>query len=113
MNWVGTLVPDPNMLMFTDEPAKDERTTARWMGWSRIGTQCVQWACFVHGHCYSILPVLTLEPGLGCIVVSVVSAIERVILQEAWISSGEILALSEDMVLGMEAKFYKIFYGDL
>lgn len=61
MNQVGALVPDPNMLMFTDDTAKDERTTARQMGWSRIVTPCVQWACFVHGCCYSILPVLTLD----------------------------------------------------
>ena len=61
MNRVGALVPDPNMLMFTDETAKDERTTARWMGWSRIGTPCVQWAYFVCGCYYSVLPVLTLD----------------------------------------------------
>lgn len=61
MNRIGTLVPDPNMLMFTDETAKDERTTARRMGWSRVGTRCMQWACFVRGRRYSILPVLTLD----------------------------------------------------
>ena len=61
INWVVTLVPDPNMLMFMDQTAKDERTTARQMGWSRIGTPCVQWACFVHGRHYSILPVPTLD----------------------------------------------------
>ena len=61
MNRVGTLVPDPNMLMFTDQTVKDERTTARQMGWLSIGTPCVQPACFVCGHRYSVLPFLTLD----------------------------------------------------
>jgi len=61
MNKIGTEVLDPAMLMFTDETAKDERTSGQRMGWSKIGTRCVQRRCFVRGQRYSILPVLTLD----------------------------------------------------
>jgi hypothetical protein len=61
MNKISTKVLDPAMLMFTDKTAKDERTSGRRSGWSRVGTQCVQWRCFVQGQRYSILPVLTLD----------------------------------------------------
>jgi len=61
MNKIGSEVLDPNMLMFTDETAKDEQTSGRRMGWSKVGTQCVQRRCFVRGQRYSILPVLTLD----------------------------------------------------
>jgi hypothetical protein len=61
MNKIGTEVLDPAMLMFTDDTTKDERTSGRRSGWSRVGTQCVQWRCFVRGQHYSILPVLTLD----------------------------------------------------
>jgi transposase len=61
MNKIGTEVLDPAMLMFTDETAKDERTSSRRLGWSKIGTRCVQRRCFVRGQRYSILPVLTLD----------------------------------------------------
>ena len=61
MNRIGTEVPDAAMLMFADETAKDERTSGRRMGWSRVGTRCVQRQCFVHGRRYSILPILTLD----------------------------------------------------
>jgi len=61
MNRIGMEVSDPAMLMFTDETAKDERTSSRRRGWSRVGTRCVQRRCFVRGRRYSILPVLTLD----------------------------------------------------
>ena len=48
MNHVGTDVPDPNMLMFTDGTAKDKRTALQRMGWSKVGTWCVQQKCFMH-----------------------------------------------------------------
>ena len=32
MNWIADKVPNPNMLMFGDEPLKDERTSARRWG---------------------------------------------------------------------------------
>jgi transposase len=61
MNRIGTEVLDPAMLMFTDETAKDERTSSRRTGWSRVGTRCVRRRCFVRGRRYSILPVLTMD----------------------------------------------------
>jgi transposase len=61
MNRIADQVPDPNMLMFGDEAAKDERTSARRQGWSLRGTRCVQRKCFVRGRRFSILPILTLD----------------------------------------------------
>ena len=61
MNWIADLVPDPNMLMFGDEVAKDERTSNRRKGWSCQGMRCVQWKCFVQGKRFSVLPILTLD----------------------------------------------------
>ena len=61
MNQMADLVKDPNMLMFGDEAAKDERTSVRRRGWSLRGSRCVQRQCFVRGQRYSILPILTLN----------------------------------------------------
>jgi transposase len=61
MNHIGLIAPDPNMLMFMDESAKDERTSGRRYGWSLVGTRCVQRRVFIRGKRYSILPVLTLD----------------------------------------------------
>ena len=61
MNRIGKFVWDPEMLMFTDESAKDERTSFRRYGWSLLGTQCVSRVVFVRGVRYSILPILTLD----------------------------------------------------
>lgn len=58
---IGELVDDPNMLMFTDESAKDERTLARANGWSEAGMRCVSRKFFVRGRRFSILPVLSLN----------------------------------------------------
>jgi hypothetical protein len=49
------------MLMFIDEAAKNDRTTARTKGWSLLGTRCIQRRAFVRGKRFSILPVLTLD----------------------------------------------------
>ena len=61
MNRMANLVENPNMLMFGDEAAKNERTSARRQGWSLRGTRCVQQKCFVRGRRYLILPILTLD----------------------------------------------------
>lgn len=61
MNRIATIVPDPNMLMFADEAARDRRTSSRRKGWSRVGMRCVQRRHFVRGQRYSILPILTLD----------------------------------------------------
>lgn len=61
MNWIGAEVPNMDMVIFLDESAKDDRTLGRKMGWSRIGTHCIQRQCFVRGQRYSILPALTLD----------------------------------------------------
>jgi len=61
MNWIGAEVPDMDMVIFLDESAKDDRTLGRKMGWSLIGTRCVQRRCFIRGQRYSILPALTLD----------------------------------------------------
>lgn len=61
MNSIANIAPDPEMLMFGDEAAKDERTLIRRYGRSRIGMRCIQRKCFVRGKRYSILPILTLD----------------------------------------------------
>jgi transposase len=61
MNHIADIVPDPNMLMFMDEAAKNDRTTGRSKGWSLKGRRCVQRRAFIRGKRYSILPVLTLD----------------------------------------------------
>ena len=61
MNRIGMLVPDPGMLMFTDESAKDERTSQRRRGWAPLGERCVVRQCFVRGKRWSIIPLLTLD----------------------------------------------------
>jgi len=61
MNTIADQVPDPEMLMFIDEAAKNKRTSGRVKGWSLKGKPCPQRRCFVRGQRYSILPVLTLD----------------------------------------------------
>ncbi|KAJ7190311.1 hypothetical protein GGX14DRAFT_326719, partial [Mycena pura] len=61
MNKIADLVPDPNMLMFVDEAAKNDRTTGRPKGRSLVGKRCFQRRPFVRGQRFSILPVLTLD----------------------------------------------------
>ena len=61
MNRIADEVPDPNMLMFIDESARNRRSSPRNMGWSRTGLRCVQRRFFVRGQRYSLVPVLTLD----------------------------------------------------
>lgn len=61
LDMISELAPDPEMLMFTDESAKDERTSSRPMGWSNIGDRCVSRRVFVRGKRFSILPLLSLD----------------------------------------------------
>lgn len=61
MNRIADLVPRPDMLMFIDEAAKNDRTVARRYGWSLKGSRCVQRQAFGRGQRWSILPVLTLD----------------------------------------------------
>jgi hypothetical protein len=42
------IAPEPEMLIFGDETSKDDHISARQMGYSARGTQCVQSGCFVH-----------------------------------------------------------------
>ena len=50
MNMIATEVPDPEMLIFIDEAAKNERTPGRSKGWAVIGERCVQRRCFIQGQ---------------------------------------------------------------
>jgi transposase len=61
MNRIADVAPDPEMLMFVDEAARNRKTSGRKMGWSLVGTRCIQRRCFVRGQRYSILPILTLD----------------------------------------------------
>ena len=61
MNRIADDVPNPDMLMFTDEAARNKKTSARMKGWSLVGRRCVQRRCFIRGQRFSILPVLTLD----------------------------------------------------
>lgn len=59
---IGDLIGhDPEMLIFTDESAKDERTSQRRNRWSLQGRRCVLRQFFVRGRRYSILPILSLD----------------------------------------------------
>ena len=66
MNRVADEVPDPDMLMFVDESARNRRSSQRNTGWSRIGIRCIQRRFFVRGQRYSIVPVLTLDGVIWC-----------------------------------------------
>jgi hypothetical protein len=61
MNKIADEVPDPDMLMFIDESARNWCTSQRNMGWSQIGIRCIQHHFLVCGQQYSIVPVLTLD----------------------------------------------------
>lgn len=61
MNKIADEVPDPNMLMFVDEAARNRRTSQRKKGWALRGRRCVQKRFFVRGERYSILPILSLD----------------------------------------------------
>jgi hypothetical protein len=57
MNNLVDIAPNPEMLMFGDEAAKNDHTLAR----HGRGTRCVQSRCFIRGTRWSILPILTLD----------------------------------------------------
>jgi transposase len=61
MNTIADKVPDPRMLMFIDEAARNRRTSQRSRGWALLGKECVQRRVFVRGERFSILPILTLD----------------------------------------------------
>jgi transposase len=61
MNQIALEVPNMDMIMFSDESAKDNRTDFQKQGWSPIGTHCIQMCNFIRGRRYSILPILTLD----------------------------------------------------
>ena len=61
MNSIADEVPDPQMLMFIDEAARNRRTSQQSKGWALLRKQCVQRWFFVRGERFSILPILTLD----------------------------------------------------
>jgi hypothetical protein len=61
MNEIAERVPDPEMFIFIDEAAKNQRTSGGSKGWLLMGKRCSQRRCFVRGQRYSILPALTLD----------------------------------------------------
>ncbi|KIK30868.1 hypothetical protein PISMIDRAFT_50591, partial [Pisolithus microcarpus 441] len=61
MNQVAEEVPDPNMLIFVDEAARDERTVSRRYGRAGRGVRCSVQRRFVRGTRYSIIPAITLD----------------------------------------------------
>ena len=61
MNQIADEVPNPDMLMFIDEAARNKRTLIWTNGWSLVEKQCMQRRCFGRGQRFSILPILTLD----------------------------------------------------
>jgi hypothetical protein len=61
MNNIADEVPDPRMLMFVDEAARNRRSSQRPKGWALLGKKCIQRRFFVRGERFSILPILTLD----------------------------------------------------
>jgi transposase len=61
--WEGEVAQydDPDMFVFLDESAVDNRTGQRNKGRSRRGTPCVRRATFIRGTRYSILPALSVD----------------------------------------------------
>ncbi|KAG2113826.1 uncharacterized protein F5147DRAFT_556277, partial [Suillus discolor] len=79
INHIAEIASNPEMLMFGDEAAKDERTLIYRFGHSKIGTRCIQRKCWIQGKQYSILPILTLD---GIIVYDI---IEESIMSERFV----------------------------
>lgn len=52
---------DPDIFVALDESAVDNHTVQRQYGRSMAGAPCVQWATFLRGIWYSVLPALTTE----------------------------------------------------
>jgi hypothetical protein len=61
MNCIADEAPDPQMIMFVDETARNQRSSQWLKGWALLGKRCVQRWFFVCGERYSILPILTLD----------------------------------------------------
>ena len=49
MNTIAKEVPQPDMLMFLDEAAQNQKTSGRKLGWALVGRRCVQRRFFVWG----------------------------------------------------------------
>ncbi len=50
MNRIANQVPNPDMLIFTDEAACNRKASAQTKGWSLVGRRCVQRRHFIHGQ---------------------------------------------------------------
>ena len=50
---------DPNLFVFVDESAVDNKTVQRSRGWSAIGGRSVSRCTFLRGKRHSILPALS------------------------------------------------------
>jgi len=61
MNMIADVITSPDMLMFVDEAARNDRTSIRAKGWSLVGKRCTQRRCFGRGQRFSVLPILTLD----------------------------------------------------
>ena len=61
MNRIADQVPNPDMLIFTDEAVHNRKASAWTKGWSLVGRRCVQRRHFICGQRFSILPILTLD----------------------------------------------------
>ncbi len=61
INRIADEVPNPDMLIFIDEAARNRRALARAKGWSLVGRRCVQRRHFIRRQRFSILPILTLN----------------------------------------------------
>lgn len=59
--YMAQLVTDLTQLMFGNKSAVDGWMLTWCQGWALIGMHCVQWACFVWGKWYSLLPIMTLD----------------------------------------------------
>lgn len=97
MNTILEIAPDPEMLMFTDESAKDERTSSRRYGWSLCGVRCATKNYFVRGRRYSILPVLSLD---GIIAHDII---------EGSVTSEIFLRFLRDMVVCVSSHCFSLF----
>jgi transposase len=52
---------NPEVFVFLDESAVDNKTVQRSHGWSQVGQPCVRRMTFHRGKRYSILPALTID----------------------------------------------------
>jgi transposase len=56
---------DPEVFVFLDESAVDNKTVQRSHGWSKVGQPCVRRMTFHRGKKYSILPALATDGIIG------------------------------------------------